>query len=171
MFLGSHFWANYEKRAWKTDLLHWILLPFLVLHSGHIFQAPSLPGCHKTLYFHNEVHECLVRTKVHNINWFAYSLKVFFVVIRSYFSVTLQSTSVLHLVQDWQNVLSIPFATNIKSISRDPSSDVSSVPLIRIFLLCALNLPWISQLLLISKTFCFIQGYINIDRVKMKFTN
>ena len=86
---------------------------------------------------------------IRDINWFVCFLKVFGAVISSSFSVRRQSISVLYLVQDWQNVLSVPLVTYIKSISRDPSSDVSSVTLIaRIFLLCPLNLPLISWFLL-----------------------
>ena len=195
------------------------MLPFLVLNSGYIFQAVSLPGCHKTLYFQKwgpvfknlnlqESHWDLilwqmwtfflsldiflwilffvfidfmlfsrfckfaVNISIRDINWFVCSLKVFCVAISSFFSVRRQSTSVLYLVQGGQNVLSIPFVTCIKSISRDPSSGLSSVPVIaRILLLCKLNLPLISWLLLISKTSCFFQGYINIVRVKIKFSN
>ena len=51
------------------------------------------------------------------------SLKVFCFVISSSFSVRRQSTSVPYFVQSWQNVLSIPFVTYTKSISKDHTSD------------------------------------------------
>ena len=68
-----------------------------------------------------------VNISICDINWFVCSLKVFHVMISSSFSVRRQLTSVLYLVQGWQNVLSVPFVTYVK----------------------------ISWLLLISKTFCF----------------
>ena len=87
-----------------------------------------------------------VNNSICDINWLACSLKVLCVLISSSFSVRRQSTSVLYLVEGWENVLSVSFVTYIKSISRDPSSDVSSVLLnARIFRLCALDLPLISR--------------------------
>ena len=68
-----------------------------------------------------------VNISICDINWFVCSLKVFHVTISSSFSVRRQLTSVLYLVQGWQNVLLIPCVTYVK----------------------------ISWLLLISKTFCF----------------
>ena len=97
-----------------------------------------------------------------DINRSVCSLKVLCVLISSSFSVRRQSTSVLYLVQGWQNVLSTSFATYIKSISRDPSSNVSSALLIlRIFLLQALDLPLISWKLgtvICFKDFAFSEG-------------
>ena len=95
-----------------------------------------------------------VNISICNINWLVCSLKMFSVLISSSFSVRRQLISVLYIVQGWQNVLLILFVAFIKSISRDPSSDVSSVSVIaRALLLRALNLPLISWKL--ATVLCF----------------
>ena len=57
-----------------------------------------------------------VNISICDINWLACSLQMFCVLVSSSISVRRQSTSVLYLVQGWQNVLSVSFVTCIKSL-------------------------------------------------------